>query len=266
MIRFNRFKDGMHFAVTFSFDDGNIADRRVIAILNKYKLKGTFNLDSGRFGDSPIVTEDELCSLYEGHEIASHTLTHPHLERLPVSYQTYELLKDKENLEKITGNMIRGFAYPYSAKNEETISALKSIGFEYARLASSTYGFSQPENFYLWEPSCHFKDFDSVYPKFTSIENQSWNYGGVFYIWGHSFELKDEEAWKKFEEMCEEISERENVWYVTNIELCEYMKAQRALLFSADNSIIYNPSACDVWISCDGEPVCVKSGEYTKVK
>jgi peptidoglycan/xylan/chitin deacetylase (PgdA/CDA1 family) len=37
-------------AITFSFDDGVLQDIRAIAILDKYGLKATFNLNSGKFG------------------------------------------------------------------------------------------------------------------------------------------------------------------------------------------------------------------------
>ena len=39
--------NGKKKAVTFSFDDGVTQDIRLIEILNKYGLKGTFNLNSG---------------------------------------------------------------------------------------------------------------------------------------------------------------------------------------------------------------------------
>ena len=39
-------------ALTFSFDDGNVDDIRLIEILNKYGLKATFNLNSGLLADS----------------------------------------------------------------------------------------------------------------------------------------------------------------------------------------------------------------------
>ena len=45
-------------ALTFSFDDGVLQDKKIIDILNKYNLKATFNLNSGHFGDSfPLVWE-----------------------------------------------------------------------------------------------------------------------------------------------------------------------------------------------------------------
>ena len=69
MIKYDRFAGGKHFSVTFSYDDGNIADRRLCGIFDKYKLKATFNLISGRFGGD-VVSEGEIKELYKNHEIA----------------------------------------------------------------------------------------------------------------------------------------------------------------------------------------------------
>ena len=41
---------GKNKAVTFSFDDGITQDLRIIKILDKYGLKGTFNVNSGLLG------------------------------------------------------------------------------------------------------------------------------------------------------------------------------------------------------------------------
>lgn len=266
MIKFDRFKDGKHFAVTFSFDDGNIADRRLIEIMNKYNLVGTFNLISDRFDHETVVLNSEITSLYSGHEIACHTLTHPHMERLPFSYQIKELLEDRKNLEEKTGYIVRGFAYPYGAKNEYTIPALKAVGLEYARNTNSTFSISQPEDLYEWRPSCHYRDYEKVYPRFINAFKQSWNFGGLFYIWGHSYEVADANEWEFFEDMCKRLSGLDDVWYATNIEIADYINAQKNLVFSANYKKIYNPSSTGVWISNNGHPVEIKPGEMVEIE
>ena len=40
------FPEGKFKALTFSYDDGNVADRRLVEIFNRYGMKGTFNLCS----------------------------------------------------------------------------------------------------------------------------------------------------------------------------------------------------------------------------
>ena len=47
MVSFDRFKDGKRYALTFSYDDGNNADKNLLDILTDHKMKGTFNLNSG---------------------------------------------------------------------------------------------------------------------------------------------------------------------------------------------------------------------------
>ena len=45
---FPGFKDK---AVTLSYDDGTIFDKELLAIVNKYNMKVTFNISSGKFAD-----------------------------------------------------------------------------------------------------------------------------------------------------------------------------------------------------------------------
>lgn len=41
-----KLKDGKSKVITLSYDDGVVQDIRLIDIMNKYGLKGTFNLSS----------------------------------------------------------------------------------------------------------------------------------------------------------------------------------------------------------------------------
>ena len=47
-----RFPEGKSKAITLSYDDGVFSDYKLVQILNRYGLKCTFNLNSGRFLDS----------------------------------------------------------------------------------------------------------------------------------------------------------------------------------------------------------------------
>lgn len=70
--------------VTFSFDDGIEDDVRLVEIMNKYGLKGTFNLNSGHLANNTswryMDVKDvrhlnyfDCPNLYQGHEIAGHS-------------------------------------------------------------------------------------------------------------------------------------------------------------------------------------------------
>ena len=46
----------------------------------------------------------------------------------------------------------------------------------------------------------------------------------LLYIWGHSFELDvDSKRWEQFEEFCDLISGRNDIFYGTNKEVFEFM-------------------------------------------
>ena len=87
-----RFPYGKSKALTLSYDDGVAQDIRLIEIMKKHGLKGTFNINSGAYVAEDKVREkfrgrmkrSEAMALYtdSGHEIAVHTYTHPFLEKL----------------------------------------------------------------------------------------------------------------------------------------------------------------------------------------
>ncbi|MBE5742008.1 MAG: hypothetical protein E7360_01660 [Clostridiales bacterium] len=74
--------------MTFSFDDGVTQDIRMIEILDKYGLKATFNLKSGKFGtnypyetngkieERRLIEPTQVKELYKNHEVAVHTVGH----------------------------------------------------------------------------------------------------------------------------------------------------------------------------------------------
>ena len=55
------------------------------------------------------------------------------------------------------------------------------------------------------------------------------------------------------------------MWYATNIEILDYVQAARSLRFSRNRKMVYNPSAQNVWISVDREPVRIAGGEFRKL-
>ena len=58
-------------AVTFSYDDGTIEDRKLTALFNKYGLKATFNVSSGKTGETRPrnIKKTEMKELYNNREI-----------------------------------------------------------------------------------------------------------------------------------------------------------------------------------------------------
>jgi hypothetical protein len=265
-VKLNRFKDGKKFAITLSYDDGNIADRRLVKIFNDNGLKATFNLNSSRFDDGDVVSSKEISTLYKGHEIACHCFSHPHLERLPLSEQNFEIYEDKKRLEQLTGYIVRGFAYPYGSYSKDTETVLKANGICYARTTVSG-NFFFPADFLYWSSTCHHLNFERYYASFTAMQDQKWQFGSVFYIWGHSYEFDRNNNWDLAERMSKSLSEFKDAWFCTNIELYDYATAQKNLVFSADNSTVFNNSLHDIWITGDsGDVIKLDAGKTTRIK
>jgi len=118
-------------AITFSFDDGKTQDRRLIDIMNKYGLKGTFNLNSGTLGlkgesvhgkkivNRTTVKHSEIKNLYNGHEVASHTLLHPNLTEQDNDAIIWQVETDTKLLSNLMGYEVVGFAYPCGGVNND---------------------------------------------------------------------------------------------------------------------------------------------------
>lgn len=266
MIKPDRYPNGKHFAVTFSYDDGDKADRRLVDIFNNYGMKATFNLIPSRFDGETVVSSGELRSLYAGHEIACHSYSHPHLARLPLTGQSREIALGRLSLERLSGRLVRGMATPYGEKNDDTLVAMKAAGMAYCRNAGVSGGLSVPADFLDWTPSCHHTGAPAVIEKFRNEWiHQPWQYGGLLFIWGHSFEFDRADNWELAEQICSSLAGIDDVWFATNIEIYDYITAQRSLVISCDGDVIFNPSAADVWVSQNGSPICIKGGEIIRL-
>ena len=260
-VTFGCWKDGKKRALTMSYDDGTFQDRRLVDIFNKYGIRGSFHLNGGLLGGETKIRPDEVSSLYAGHEVSAHSLTHPFLERIPVGEMVHEILEDRRVLEEACGYPVRGMSYPFGTYNDGVVQMLPGLGIRYSRTVKSTRKFEIPNDFLLWHPTCHHNDEQL----FTLLENFK-NYKHpmpLLYVWGHSFEFDRNDNWDRIERFCAEASGMEDTWYATNIEIYDYVMALRALEFSVDRGMVYNPSAIDVWVRVDHEIVWLPAGECT---
>ena len=216
---------------------------------------------SGYDTDMSRISEDEVKPLFTGHEVASHTLTHPSLTALPSNMAAAEVLRDRKNLEELTGELIRGFAYPYGTYNEAVEEVLSACGIEYARTVVSTNGFDLPQDFLEWHPTCHHDSPELMKLAEDFCENDGFT-SRVFYLWGHSYEFTQKDNWQRIEEFFQYISKyKDNIWMATNIEIVDYVKAFRELKRSTDGKILYNPSGIDLWFEIDGKTCCIHKNE-----
>lgn len=222
-------------AVTFSYDDGITQDKRLIKILNKYGLKGTFNLNSGVLGTAALlIREDvtvpfvhpraeEVREIYKGHEIASHTLTHPALIHCDNDEIVRQIEEDRRALSEIAGYEVVGFVYPIgtSAIDERVIDVVRSkTGVKYARTSTSTHSFEPQADLIVFDPTVyHHCEWDKMFELAKEFIEMKPDTPKIFYIWGHTFEFDIHDDWDRFEQFCALISGKDDIFYGTNREV-----------------------------------------------
>lgn len=172
-----------------------------------------------------------------------------------------ELFEDRKNLEKQTGYPVTGLSYACNGYNDEIIAAAKSMGIVYSRTTESTGDYRLPNDFMKWHPTCKYMDCIEKGKQFLESMDGWFGFPKLFYVWGHAHELESHGHWEMIEEFCRMMGGNDRIWYATNIEIYNYITAQRNLVISADSSIVYNPSAITVWFSKDGKDYSVKPGE-----
>ena len=180
-----------------SIDDGTIYDKKVIEILNRHHIKGTFNLNSGLddfvwYKDDKPVCRNSLpdcVDMYKGHEVASHSLTHPHMTDLDDDGIGYEAGVDKENLERIFNQSVTSFAFPFHDNEPRCISRVKAIGFTAIRISEFDLSFRFPEDpFHIRITSLDVKEAVELFDKFI---NDSEAELFVFVSHGYDFEFNN---------------------------------------------------------------------------
>lgn len=261
MIQYHVYPGGKKHILTFSYDDNPVQDERLVAMFNKYGVKGTFHLNCADMSEEKIAYRREL---YRGHEISCHTVLHGFLPHMPFATMVSETIRNREYLEKVALYPVIGMSYPCGTYNREVIEALRASGIVYSRTVASHKDFRLPDNFLAWDPTCHHKDAMPIAERFLAGLDSRWT-RPLFYIWGHAHELKTEEDWAYMEKLVSMLSGNEKIWYATNIEIYRYMQAQKQLEISYDETVFYNPSSLDLWVERDNREILMIPAGQTAV-
>ncbi len=277
--RFLRFPDGKAKAVTFSYDDGCRDDVRMAQTLTEYGIKCTFNITQTDPDGKTRLSPEEINNLIlsKGHEVAVHGFCHRAEGTLRPVEGIQDVLECRKNLEKTFRRIIRGMAYPDSgiirffngASYPSVKNYLTELDIAYARtLGGDNDSFMLPCDWHAWMPTAHHineKVFEYI-DKFLEISTDADIYAAaryprLFYLWGHSYEFERNKDWDRLDKICEKLSVKDDIWYATNIEIYDYVKAYESLIYSADGSMIYNPTRYTVWFDYDKKLYSIASGE-----
>jgi peptidoglycan/xylan/chitin deacetylase (PgdA/CDA1 family) len=236
--------------MTTSWDDGHPLDFRVADLLAKYGLAGTFYVP--RASQRPVMAASQIRDLSESFEIGAHTLDHIAIDRLSDAEASAQLSRSREEIEELTGRTCSVFCFPGGKFRKRQLKLVRQAGFQAARTVellsvarpqcvhglhvipttvqafphrASAYARNAVKRFSMAHfvslpAAIHFRGWVSLAREMVNraIEN-----GGVFHLWGHSWEIEAQGEWQNLEAVLKMMSScHERSTTVTNGELCGY--------------------------------------------
>ncbi len=198
--------------VTTSWDDGHPCDARLAEALAKSGLPATFYVPLFGEDGKPVLGPAALRSfLKQGFEIGAHTVTHKVLISLDKEVLTREVCGSKQLMEDQLGEEVRMFCYPRTSLQafpHPPLDYLKNLGKR-----GNLPGFAR---------------YISKYARCKSwvemgkiMFDEAMREGGVWHIYGHSWELEDLGLWDQLQELFSYVANRPGVIYATNSKALE---------------------------------------------
>ena len=242
------------FIITTSWDDGSVHDRKIIDLLKKYSIRGTFyipkefNYQPGGGEKIVRVPDGELKTLYAGFEVGAHSLTHSYFNDISDEQIKEEVCGSKKYLENLLGCPVNIFCYPGGRYNETAVEEIKNAGFIGARTTElfqfdvkDPYLMGTTINCYpfpfrkgglaakiqplrksfapILELGLPWKSFLSWKNLAKSLFDHAEKSKSIFHLWGHSWEIEKNGMWKELEDVFKHISGRSGCRYLTNSEV-----------------------------------------------
>ena len=213
-------------AFTTSWDDGHPLDLRVAELLATYGFRGTFYVPRRNREGRSVLSRRELAVLGAQFEIGGHSYDHVRLTALPIAEAAQQVHAIKAALEDELGRSIAGFCYPGGEHDAAIRELVRTAGFHYARtienlwLSGPTDPFQLPTTLQLYPHSRmtyvknlarggHFlarADGAEVVVRggplgdvLRALLDRALAAGGVFHLWGHSWELEEHGLWAELE-------------------------------------------------------------------
>lgn len=208
--------------IVLSFDDGTIYDKRFIDILNKYNVTCSFNLNSGLddfvwyYEENKPIRRLKLkdnVSLYDRHEICSHSFSHPHMTQLNKEGIINEVKKDIETLKQTYKRNIDTFAFPFEDYNDEVIDIIReNTNIKNIRISKLDDSYMPKDRYHIHLNA--FYDEENIYEKIEKFSKNNLK-NSLFVIVGHSYEFEVKNDWDKIEKLIKYLSELKDVKIVS---------------------------------------------------
>jgi hypothetical protein len=212
---------------------------------------GTFYVPITGYRGGETLTETDLRALSSnGFEIGAHTISHRPLPKLSAREQVYEIRDSKQMLEQKLGSTVRMFCYPNGCYDGGVIREVKKAGYEGARtvrmlsvktnfdayeMPITVQAYPHDKSGYLRNLGkarnilglvkylTELQQLDSWVDLGKRMFNRVLEHGGIWHLYGHSWEVDQLGIWPDLTEMLDYVSHRDGVAYVTNSRLLSTM-------------------------------------------
>ncbi len=219
---------------TTSWDDGHPLDARVADLLSLHGFQGTFYVPLSNREGLPVMPPGEMRRLAQGFEIGSHTIDHCYLKTVDATEARRQIVGGKNQIEQILGRGVSGFCYPGGHGTLAHRQMVVDAGFDYARTnvgfhrELTTDRFLMPTtmqyyphgrtvlvgNFIMRGDWGRRKDVFSIawtgnlMSRLQAVLDFVCLHGGVFHLWGHSWELEGFDGWRQLDGFLRYAAER----------------------------------------------------------
>ena len=234
--------------VTTSWDDGHLFDLRLADLLASYDVAGTFYVapHNVEFPSRALLDESSLKELAQNAEIGSHSMRHIRFTELSDSAIRTELRDSRDHLEQLLGRDVTTFCYPGGAHLPRHRDLLVEAGFRVGR--TSEAGRLRVDDPLVMPVTMHAQPLAGLNLDALAITRdrplragrhlRSWesmavdwfdravSEGGVFHLWGHSWELDATRSWERLGRVLRQISGHPNVVYLTNSEAATWARSR----------------------------------------
>ena len=136
-----------------------------------------------------------------------------------VCYNFTQLIIPSSNLTSIGDNA-------FGSTNDHVAEVIRTTTLSNARTVKSSYNFDLPENYYLWNPTCHDSEALKYLEAYLSLDSPKLS---LFYVWGHSWELRDTLRNQNILKFCNIIGDRDDIWYTGAGNFADYHASLKAL-------------------------------------
>jgi peptidoglycan/xylan/chitin deacetylase (PgdA/CDA1 family) len=212
---------------TSSWDDGHPLDLRLAELLQRHGFAGTFYVPMRNGSGLPVMEAPEIRRLAALAEVGSHTLDHCYLTSVDDAKARAQICAGKAELEQALGTSVAGFCYPGGQFTAEHRRMVAAAGFRYARTTVNfcsdvgTDRFLVPTSLQLYPHSqtVYLRNWmrrgrwlarsdlarvalsnADLLPRLRAALARVSRTGGLFHLWGHSWEFDAIDGWSVLDE------------------------------------------------------------------